>query len=394
MTISKSAAKTRKARPDGSGSIMHTSEGWRVQVRVYDEFTGKSRQIRRRARSRDHARNLLRELLKTDRAVRVSDPTITLADYLRSWSHQNLPGIGLAPSTVRIYRQCLLDYGIPAAASLTLRDLTPSQAQRWLSRVRETRKLVVDPNSGDRVRAGDQIAASSARNTYVAALRALDTAVRDGILRVNPLRGVDRPSVPRAAVPVTKPDETDRLLVACTGRRIEPLVLFVAFTGCRIGEALALRWEDVDLDSATVVIRRGSHARAATKSGKFRSITLLPEVAEALLSVRSRTRRERLAVGTGWHDAGLVFTSATGHQLDRSNVTHELQRALRAAGVTTERPWHSLRHGFAHRLLKKGVPLPLVSALLGHSGIAITADTYGHLDSRVPVEVLKEALER
>ena len=71
-----------------------------------------------------------------------------------------------------------------------------------------------------------------------------------------------------------------------------------------------------------------------------------------------------------------------------------LQRALKAAGVTTRRPWHSLRHGFAHRVIPRGLPLPLLGAMLGHSSSAITVDIYGHVDSRIPVEVLSRALER
>ncbi|MEI2715771.1 MAG: tyrosine-type recombinase/integrase [Candidatus Nanopelagicales bacterium] len=71
------------------------------------------------------------------------------------------------------------------------------------------------------------------------------------------------------------------------------------------------------------------------------------------------------------------------------------RRAARAGrSRTRRRPWHSLRHGLAHRLLARGVPLQVVSALLGHSGIGITADTYGHVSAIVPADVLSAALNR
>jgi integrase len=383
-----------KSRRDGKGSVFRTNSGqWIAQVRTYDELTGKSRQIRRRAKSRDHARELLTELQSA--APVPADSGITLADYFRRWCDENLQHTGVAPRTQQIYRQCLTDYGIPAAGRVRLTKFTPSLAERWLGGVRATRKYgIPDPDTGKRKRDGNPIAASTVRNTYVAAVKALDAAVRDGLLETNSLRAVDRPTVSKVEVPVTTPDQVDALLTTCEGRRIEALVWFVAWTGCRIGEALALRWKDVDLTTGIATIRRSSHVGSSTKTGKIRDVTLLPEVVEQLKSVRRRTREERLALGPGWNDSGLVFTSGTGQPLDRANVTHQLQRALRTAGVTTERPWHSLRHGYASRLLERGLPLPTVSALLGHSGIGITADIYGHVDSRVPVGVLTEVLGR
>jgi len=383
-----------KSRQDGKGSVFRTKEGqWIAQIRRYDELTGKSRQIRRRAKSRDHARQLLAELNRS--ATPSAASSMTFAEYLTNWRDESLPIQDRAPSTKAIYHQCLTYYGIPAAGKIPLTRLTPSILERWLDAVRNTRKLgKADPVTKVRTRNGAAIAASTVRNTYMAASQALETAVRDGLITANPLSQIDAPRVAKVAVPATKPNEVEALLRACENRRIEPLVYFVTWTGCRIGEALALRWKDVDLNASTATLRRGSHEGDSTKNRKIRDVTLLPEVVEQLLAVKARTRRERLAAGSGWHESGLVFTSSTGRPLDYNNVAHELQRALKAAGVTTQRPWHSLRHGLAHRLIPKGMPLPLLSAMLGHSGIAITADTYGHVDSRVPLEVLSEALGR
>lgn len=383
-----------KTRRDGKGSVFRTNEGqWIAQIRRYDALTGKSRQIRRRARSRDHARQLLAELNRSTTTTIASN--VTFADYLTNWRDESLPIQDRAPSTKAIYYQCLTYYGIPAAGKVPLTKLTPGMLERWLDAVRNTRKLgKADPVTKVRTRSGGPIAASTVRNTYMAASQALETAVRDGLIPANPLSQIDAPRVPKVTVPVTKPDEVEALLKACEDRRIQPLVYFVTWTGCRIGEALALRWTEVDLRAGTATLQRGSREGDSTKNRKIRDVTLLPEVVEQLKAVKARTRRERLAAGSAWRESGLVFISSTGRPLDYNNVSHELQRALKAAGVTTKRPWHSLRHGLAHRLIPRGMPLPLLSAMLGHSGIAVTADTYGHVDSRVPVEVLSQALGR
>ncbi len=387
------AAKKKKRR-DGSGSVFQDKHGnWIAQIRRYDVLQGRSKQIRRRARSRDHARELLAELKATGGSPTRSG--VSLAEYLANWRDDTLPVQDRAESTKSNYRQCLTYFGIPAAGQIPLTDFTPSLAEQWIGALRATRKLgKKDSVSGTRLRDGDPISPNTVRNTYMVVRTALDDAVRDGLMVTNPLTEVTAPRATKTAVPVTRPDEVEALLVACSRRRIEPLVYFVAFTGCRIGEALSLRWEDVDLKASTATVWRGSQNGHTTKSRRPRSLTLLPEVTAQLKAVRQRTRRERLALGAEWWPSDLVFTSATGRPLDYNNVSHELQRALRAAGVSTRRPWHSLRHGVSHRLLTNGLPLPLVSSMLGHSSVAITADIYGHVDSRIPVDLLEQTFNR
>lgn len=377
-----------KRRSRGAGSYFKTSQGWVAQVRVVDPFTGKSRQIRRRAHSRDHARDVVLPALLSDPSnttVTASGDT-TVAAYLTHWAAGPLTRTTLAPSTKQMHADLLRWYAIPTVGSLRLSALDAVTCDEWLGRIAAHRK-----RDGEHT-----LSASTIRNTYNAVVKALDHAVKTEVLESNPMRLVERPKSPRPRVPVTKADDADRLLEAVRGRRIEHLVTFVMFTGCRVGEAYALRWDDVDLKAGTVTFHQGSHDRATTKSGRARTVPLLPEVVDALTEVRKRQRRERLAMGSGWqNDVGLVFTTGTGTPINPDNARRDLASCLKRAGVTTERPWHSLRHGLAHRLLQRGVPLQLVSAIIGHSSIQLTADLYGHVEAAaIPVDMLTEALGR
>lgn len=388
---------TAKKRRDGDGSVYRRGDGrWVAQVRVQDPFTGQSRKVRRYASSRDDARKILKTLRENPPTSRSSSRDMTLASFLQSWVRDNLPRAEISASTKDIYSGTLKHYGIPAAGQIRLADFDPSQAEIWVSRVAATRKKAKPyKKSGSVQRSGDPIAASTVRNTFNAAVKALDVAVRDRLIADNPLRQIPRPRSPRPPVPVTKPAEVDRLLVEVTGMRIEAMVYLAAYTGMRIGEALSLRWDDVDLAGGTATIHRGTLDGVTTKTEKVRTLTLIPEVVSHLKAWRRQQNQERLLMGEGWQDSrGLVFTTATGAPVRRDNASRDLRRGLRRAGVSTARPWHSLRHGLAHRLLQKGVPLVVVSAILGHSGIQITADTYGHIDAAVPVAVLVEALGR
>jgi integrase len=385
-------------RKYGTGSI-HRDKGrggWVAQVSSIDPLTGKRTYRRKRAKTRDEARDALKVLLDAEPVKR---PEGTLAGYLEDWAARRLPNTALSPKTKGIYADVLTWYAVPAAGKVRLADFTPEVAEEWLAAVRAIRKnapAVRDAEGNvtqEAGRHGGPIGEATVRKTYNATVKALDTAVTDGLIASNPLRSVDRPSQRRPQVPVADEDHTAAAIEATRDMRVGPLVVVVAYTGMRLGEALGLRWEDVDLRAGTATIRRSAADTDRTKTGRTRTVPLVPEAVEALHVVRTRQRAERLAVGPGWSNpGGLVFTTATGGPVDAHNARRDLQRALKSAGLEAARPYHSFRHGLATRLLRSGVPMPIVAAILGHSGIQITVDTYGHLDAAVPASVISDAL--
>lgn len=374
-------------RRDGSGSVYQRADGrWVAQARYYDPVAGRSVKRRRYAATRDKARQLLASMqAEPNPAALPSDAHIPVAEYVASWIEHTLPVTGLAPKTIEGYALDLRAYAIPTLGRITLAEFSPSQAERWVARL----------GKHQRRDGHGPIAISTQRGTFNALHKALNTAVRDRIIPENPLDKVARPKGRGKPVPHADADHVVRVLAAADGKRIEPLLYLVALTGMRVGEALALRWTDVDLKAGTATIRRGSLTREATKNERVRTVTLLPEVVEHLAALRRRQREDRLAMGAGWHDRdGLVFTTGTGMPLDYRNAHHELVRVLKAAGLATARPWHTLRHGLATRLLERGLPMPVVSSMLGHSSIKVTVDLYGHVNPAVPADVLAAALGR
>ena len=370
----------------GDGSIYRDGDSWVAQTYVYDPFQGKTRKRRRRAKTRDQARALLAEM-RADPVRDLRTRRWQFGGWMTWWVDNALPHRQIADSTKNLYRRYLLRYAVPAAGGLWLDELTPSTAEQWIARVAQTPKTL--PRRGDPV--GTPLAPATVRQVYWAAVLAVDTAVRDSLLPGNPLRAVEQPRVVKATVPVTSSDHVTAVLAALDGDRLYPLVALVAYTGCLIGEATALRWDDVDMEQGRVTFRRGS-LHGTTKNNRHRTVTLLPVVVEALQEWRKTQRRELLAAGRGRQR--LVFTGRSGEWLRIEPQTRRLRRVLVSVGATDARPWHSLRHGLVHRLLTAGVPLAAVSAVVGHSGVAITADTYGHLDAALPVETLQKALSQ
>ena len=170
----------------------------------------------------------------------------------------------------------------------------------------------------------------------------------------------------------------------------------MAHTGLRIGEALALRWQDVDLDKATLTVtgtlyRVGRHLERSDRPktrGSIRSIPLTRAVVEELRGHRRRQDTERAALGPAWAEYGLVFTTEIGTPIDHSNALRWFKG--RAAEVDVTATFHTLRHSAATTLMAAGVPLPVISRVLGHSSVRVTGDIYAH----VSTEHTRDAVDR
>jgi integrase len=199
---------------------------------------------------------------------------------------------------------------------------------------------------------------------------------------------VPRPPKADTEVPVMTAEQVEALLaVAADDEQWGPLVALIANTGLRISEALALTWKQVDLDERTLTVRRSK-----TAAGR-RTIPLVDDAVAALLAQRSWQRRTRLMVGAGWRRTGLVFTTATGTAVDPHNARRAQRRLLVKAGLPTDRPFHTMRHSLATRLLRRGVPMPIVSAILGHASIRTTVDIYGHMQSAITADDLQAVMD-
>jgi integrase len=372
---------TSKRRSDGAGSVYQRADGrWVAQVRIHDEHTGQSRKVRRYASNRDAARELLKDL-KVAQPQPAARGDMTVVEYLSHWAATSLPVSGRSPATVDNYRNMVRSPLTPTLGAVRLSRFTAAEAERWLARLDAFTK-----------KDGRPLSASTKRTSYATLAAAMDVAVRDDLLPANPVRKVRRPSPTRQAVPVLSAEEVETLLDVSQGARVGGLVTFVAFTGVRLGEALSLRWTDVDLERGTALLQRGSLERQSTKTGTIRSVPLVPEVVTALRAERAWQAEHRLILGKGWADTGLVFTTALGTPVDPHNARRDLRALLKKAGLPTDRAWHTLRHSLATRLLNRGTPMPVVSAILGHSSIRTTVDVYGHHEPAVSADALAKAL--
>lgn len=173
-----------------------------------------------------------------------------------------------------------------------------------------------------------------------------------------------------------------------SGDRLSELFEVIVGTGLRRGEALALRWPDIDIEARSLHIdaKRGNLSSVAGRlmftapktSGSSAGVGLSSRVAAAMVRQAERQQTERDAWGEAYEDDGLVFCRENGAPLRPEYVLRRFHELSDQAGLPRCRI-HDLRHLAATLMLASGVPLPLASKMLRHSKTGITADLYGHL---------------
>ena len=249
---------------------------------------------------------------------------------------------------------------------------------------------------------------------------ALNQALRWELVSRNVAALTDPPCYRAREIQPLSPDQAKILLAAVAGHRLQALICVGLGLGLRLGEALGLRWESVDLDSGVLPVRqtlersggdaaerkrlntkrrqllvkvRATTDRAARrrltatldetrqqlkavqsilhvaepKTARSRRTIMLPTVvSDALRAHRTRQLEDRLAAGGRWTDSGMVFASTVGIPMEPRDVHREFKAILRTAGLPDIR-FHDPRHTAATLLLAQGVDPRTIMETLGHS---------------------------
>lgn len=226
--------------------------------------------------------------------------------------------------------------------------------------------------------------------------------MRDQLIARNPIDASERVSAPRKDAHYLAAPDVLKILQAASPTRYAAILSLIATTGLRKGEALALLWDDVDLERETLRVRKtlsrvdGNLTRTDPKTEKSkRTIPLRGTAAAVLKGHRKAQLEERVRAANIWIDTGYVFTTETGQPIDPRNVLRAITTAATKAGLAGVNV-HTLRHSAATYWLENGVHLRAVSDLLGHSSTRITGDVYAHTSDEAAsraMDVLGSALE-
>ncbi len=361
--------------------------------------TGKRRQLRKRGfATKSEAETALTKL-----ASEVSNGTVahdnrqTVETYLEAWLDAKVAN-GLRPTTARSYRQHLDDYLIPSLGRIRLGELRGTHVEQMLLTVQKPREK------------GRVVKPATVRRVHATLRSALTTARKRRLVSFNAANDVELPSAPRPKVRPWEPADLGKFLDAVSTDRLGVFVELSAATGLRRGEALGIRWQDVDLERGVLHVRQqvaqlpglhdcpqcgGQHrglvfGATKTEAGEDRTVDLDSTTIGLLIEHRLRQDVERSQWAEAYVDHDLLFAHEDGKPLSPNAVSSHFEHMVEKSGLPRVR-LHDLRHGRASILLAAGVDIALVSKLLGHATIAITSDTYSHLLEGVGREAAERA---
>lgn len=357
-----------------------TSGTWWFVVDLPAGGDGRRRQAKRRGfKTKAEAQAALDDLrVGVRRGTYVPPARQTFGSFLvNDW----LPAIRstVEPSTHESYSRYLKLHVIPAIGGVGLQQLDAGILNRLYADLLEHGRRNGQPGG---------LSPRTVRYIHTIIGRALREAVAWDRLPRNVAQAAQPPGASQAKSPEMKTWDAAtlaRFLQLVSDDRHQPAWLFLATTGCRRGEALGLRWTDVDLDAGRVVLYQTVSAinhelRIAprTKSGKPRPIEIDAATVAALRAVRKRQAEERLLLGPGYVDYGLVFARPDGRPQHPEHFSNAFERRLARYRLPRIR-LHDLRHTWATLALQAGVDVKIVSERLGHASAKITWDIYQHV---------------
>ena len=333
-------------RGNSEGTIRKRSDGrWEARITLENgarrSFYAKTRQ--------DVARQLAEATRDREHCIQAVGERQTVREFLEGWVAATEHDV--KPRTWRRRGEYVRLHIVPVVGKVHLQKLNAQHIQGLY-----TRKLK------------EGLSSTTVHHLHEILHAALEKAVRQGLVYRNVSDMVDPPRMSHHEMTTLAEAQAKALLAAAVGDRLESLYAVAIATGMRLGELLALKWRDVDLDGRTLQVR----ATLQNMAGRFefaepktshsrRRIALSLLAVEALQKHQVRQAEERIRSGGAWEDLDLVFPNTVGKPLDGRNLLRYWFRPLvKKAGLPRMR-FHDLRHTAATLLLSRGVDPKIVS---------------------------------
>ncbi|MFO8143201.1 MAG: tyrosine-type recombinase/integrase [Dehalococcoidales bacterium] len=342
-----------------------------------DHVTGKRKQqwFTIKGTKKDAESKLNEVLHQLDSGTFIAPSKTTVAEFLNKWL-RDYAKPNLAPRTAEGYESIIRRHLIPALGTIPLTQLKPEHLQRYYSE-----KL-----SEGRFDGKGALMRTTVSHHHTCIHRALENALKWGLIRRNPADSVTPPRPQRSEMHTMDEDDLYKFLEAAKETPYHVIFYVALFTGMRRSEILALRWSDVDLLLCQLHITRSLHYlrggeiifRAPKTVKGRRMVALSPSLALLLQEHKDKQSAQRAMLGLSLADDDLVFADPEGKPLLPDTISNAWRKLIKRVGLKGIR-LHDARHTHASLMLKQGVHPKIVQERLGHATISTTLDLYSHV---------------
>lgn len=371
-------------------SFRKRSNGWEYRISYVDRRTGKYRLKSKGGFKTKKEAELAAaaEKLRIEEHGFAENGNETIAVYMEKWLEvYKRPAVKL--NTFLVQERTVRRNILPRWGNYRLKDITRTEYQQWINELRE------------------KYSEGTVRRIHSIFSNAINDAIHEfGILRDNPLQKIKiakDESEDAGKIKFFSIEELNRFLAACApvkhakyqhSRHYRALFTLLARTGLRIGEALALTWDDIDLVKGALSVNKtliyplNTDPRVTTPKTKssIRVIKLDPETIRVLKEYRINQKETILRYGFQRSELNLVFHGPDGRWLRINVVRDYMKEVCKRVGLPPLSP-HALRHSHAVHLLEAGAPIKYVAERLGHASIK-TTERYLHVTKKIEKDAL------
>ena len=365
--------QTKKKRANGEGSLFYNKSKKLWVAQYYINGQRKSKY----ARSKDEARKKM--ILNQSHAINGTyfEPSkMTVEQWLKLWLKEYMVG-KRAPKTAENHENNIRNHIVPIIGKTKLKDLKPYQVQQMYNTV------------------GQRLSSRSVRLVHLTLHGALKQAIFNDLILENVTEKCTLPKYRAKESRALTTDEQREFVEKIKNHPFELAYLFCLYAGLRRGEALALKWSDIDLEKMELHINKTvSRVKKMAKDDSTRKseiiikspktstsrrfVPIAKELLPKIKSHRLRAQERKLAMGSDYNKEDYIFVDLKGNPYDGSYLNILFQRIGKDI-FTKPATVHTLRHTFITRGAEANIPLKVMQKLVGHSKISITADIYTHI---------------
>lgn len=349
-------------RANGEGTIYQLPNGrWRVLL-PYAKANGSMGRVSRKVKTRADARAVLDKLRgEVAAGVKMDTEQQTTGEFLLHWLEVEVQP-NRAENTHKSYQNAVTKHLNPRIGNIKLKKLTASMISAALARML-TEKV------GSRTR----------QNCYIVLHAALAKAVEWSEIASNPCKKVTRPQTEREEIRPLTLAEVKQLISLVEGDKHDAFYQLAITTGMRQGELFGLHRDAINLSERKLVVRQQAtevwnnvRVKPPKTKASYRTIDLTDTVVQKL-------RDHFATLDAAGYTGQIAFPNEDGNYLRKGSFSRwSWTRLLKKAGIT-HRGFHHIRHTAATLMLNAGVPIQVVSRILGHSSPAVTLKIYAHV---------------
>ncbi|MDP4181937.1 MAG: site-specific integrase [Bacillota bacterium] len=286
---------------------------------------------------------------------------------------ENFKKLKLKPKTYEVYETQSKHHLWPELGHITLKDLNALQIQKYIN---EKSK---------------RLSAATVRKQFNILNSSLEKALANDMISKNPCKHIELPILEQKEIKAFTQEEERNFLENAKDDKLYVLFILALDTGLRLGELLALNWSDIDFENSEIRVNKNliyvKDFKGATQNKNILIVQDTPKTKSSIRKVPVTVRAMKL-LQEYKSDRNLVFCTRTNNYISPRNVERSFVRIAKKAGID-DCNFHSARHTYATRLFELGVPVNVVSKLLGHAKTSITSDIYISVIPQLKTDAVK-----